>query len=99
MPAAQLPNGTKTWDRVKGPEGDSLHVAMCAAGKNLRWLLKMIVKKGIGPFFANRRLLNAPGLSSTGCVLSSFTEQPAVFWRCSGCGLNFSGMNNSRTML
>lgn len=35
---------------LKGAQGDSLHAVLCAAGYNLRWLLRMIVKKGIGPF-------------------------------------------------
>lgn len=34
---------------VKGELGDSLHAVLCAAGYNLRWLLRMIAKKGV-PF-------------------------------------------------
>lgn len=30
-----------------GAQGDSLHAVLCAAGYNIRWLLRMIVKKGI----------------------------------------------------
>jgi IS5 family transposase len=33
---------------LKGAEGDSLHAVLCAAGYNIRWLLRMIVKKGLG---------------------------------------------------
>jgi IS5 family transposase len=30
--------------------GDRIHAVLCAAGYNIRWLLRMILKKGIGPF-------------------------------------------------
>ena len=33
---------------LKGSEGDALHAVLCAAGYNIRWLLRMIVKKGLG---------------------------------------------------
>ena len=32
---------------VKGELGDSLHAVLCGAGDNLRWLLRMIAKKGV----------------------------------------------------
>ena len=35
---------------LKGADGNSLHVVLCAAGYNIRWLLRMIVKKGLGLF-------------------------------------------------
>ena len=35
---------------LKGSLGDSLHAVLCAAGYNIRWLLRMIVKKGLRPF-------------------------------------------------
>ena len=38
---------------LKGEQGDRLHAVLCAAGYNLRWLLRMIAKKGV-PFL--RRL-------------------------------------------
>ena len=34
---------------LKGEQGDSVHAVLCAAGYNIRWLLRMIVKKGV-PF-------------------------------------------------
>ena len=40
-------------------KGDSLHAVLCAAGFNIRWLLRMIAKKGVGLFL---RLLQAGGL-------------------------------------
>ena len=34
---------------LKGELGDSVHAVLCAAGYNIRWLLRMIAKKGV-PF-------------------------------------------------
>lgn len=31
---------------LKGEQGDRLHAVLCAAGYNIKWLLRMIVKKG-----------------------------------------------------
>ena len=36
---------------LKGALGDALHAVSCAAGYNLRWLLRAIARKGIGPAF------------------------------------------------
>ena len=33
---------------LKGSEGDALHAVLCAAGYNIRWLLRMIARKGMG---------------------------------------------------
>jgi IS5 family transposase len=44
--------------RLKGSEGGSLHAVLCAAGYNIRLLLRMIAKKGVRLFL---RLLNAFG--------------------------------------
>ena len=46
---------------LKGSEGDGLHAALRAAGYNIRWLLRMIIKKGVGPFL---RLFQAAGLTN-----------------------------------
>ena len=32
---------------LKGETGDRLHAVLCAAGYNIRWLLRMIAKKGV----------------------------------------------------
>lgn len=37
---------------LKGAEGDAIHAVLCAAGYNIQWLLRMIVKKGIRLFYA-----------------------------------------------
>ena len=36
---------------LKGTLGDALHTISCAAGYNLRWLLRAIAKLGIAPAF------------------------------------------------
>ena len=35
---------------LKGSLGDSLHAVLCAAGYNIRWLMRMILKYGIRRF-------------------------------------------------
>ncbi len=42
---------------LKGAIGDALHAISCAAGYNLRWLLRAVARLGIGPIFL--RLLQA----------------------------------------
>ncbi len=42
---------------LKGAQGDAIHTVLCAAGYNLRWLLRMIRKKGIGFYFGLIRRL------------------------------------------
>ena len=37
---------------LKGAEGDALHVIACAAGYNIRWLLRAIVRLGLKGLFA-----------------------------------------------
>lgn len=32
---------------LKGKDGDTIHAVLCAAGFNIRWLLRMIAKKGL----------------------------------------------------
>ncbi len=41
---------------LKGSEGDALNAVLCAAGYNLRWLLRAIMRLGLGPFFLRRLL-------------------------------------------
>ena len=45
---------------LKGSEGDALQAVLCAAGYNIRWLLRMIVKKGLGLLLC---LLQVSGLA------------------------------------
>ena len=37
---------------LKGSQGDALHAVLCAAGYNIRWLLRAIVRLGVNGFFA-----------------------------------------------
>ena len=60
---------------LKGSLGDSLHAVLCAAGYNIRWLLRMIVKKGISLFL---RLLLSTGLGELGHRLRQFFMGPSV---------------------
>ena len=49
---------------LKGAQGDRLHAVLCAAGYNIRWLLRMIAKKGMA--FLRRlyvRLCTVAGVS------------------------------------
>ena len=37
--------------RLKGADGDALHAVLCAAGFNIRWLLRAIARQGSAPAF------------------------------------------------
>ena len=40
---------------LKGANGDAIHAVLCAASYNIRWLLRMVRKKGPRPlFFAHK---------------------------------------------
>lgn len=47
---------------LKGAEGDAIHAELCAAGYNIRWLMRMIRKKGIRLFLRLIRMLGLHGL-------------------------------------
>jgi IS5 family transposase len=47
---------------LKGAEGDAIHAVLCAAGYNIRWLLRMIRKKGIRLYLALIKLLGLSAL-------------------------------------
>ena len=36
---------------LQGALGDALHTLSCAAGYNLRWLMRAITRLGLGPAF------------------------------------------------
>jgi IS5 family transposase len=46
---------------LKGPDGDAMPV-LCAAGYNIRWLLRMIRKRGLGLYLALIKVLGLGGL-------------------------------------
>jgi IS5 family transposase len=47
---------------LKGPEGDAIHVVLCAAWYNIRWLLRMIRKRGLGLYLALIKVIGLGGL-------------------------------------
>ena len=49
---------------LKGERGDRLHAVLCAAGYNIKWLLRMVAKKGVAFLqLAYLRLCKLAGLS------------------------------------
>ncbi len=51
---------------LKGQQGDRLHALLCAAGYNIRWLLRQIAKKGVAFLHqVHLRLCQIAGLSPT----------------------------------
>jgi IS5 family transposase len=55
---------------LKGSQGDALHAVLCAAGYNIRWLLRMIARKGLGLLL---RLLQAR------CLAGLFEKLAEIF--------------------
>lgn len=47
---------------LKGAEGDAIHAVLCAAGYNIRWLMRMIRKKGIRLFLRLIQIIGLDGL-------------------------------------
>lgn len=47
---------------LKRTNGDAIHAVLCAAGYNIRWLLRMIRKKGIRLYLSFIRALGLGGL-------------------------------------
>src|SRR5690606_17796421 len=51
---------------LKGESGDRIHAVLCAAGYNIKWLLRMIAKKGVRflhPLFLRLRAAGATALT------------------------------------
>jgi IS5 family transposase len=46
----------------KGSEGDALHAVRRAAGYNIRWLLRMIIKKGLSLLLCQLQARGLAGL-------------------------------------
>ena len=57
---------------LKGEQGDRLHAVLCAAGYNLKWLLRMITKKGVG--FLWRIFLRLKKEATTGWSWQTMTR-------------------------
>jgi IS5 family transposase len=60
---------------LKGPEGDAIHAVLCAAGYNIRWLLRMIRKRGLGLYLA---LINVLGVGGLMAKVTEFIEADAI---------------------
>jgi IS5 family transposase len=74
---------------LKGAEGDALHAVLCAAGYNIRWLMRAIARMGLKALFLRRILLS---------WLAALLDQAAKNDRlgraihpCVGWEMNFSG--------
>lgn len=54
---------------LQGALGDALHAISCAAGYNLRWLLRAIARLGIGPVFLGllQSILSTQQFTETSC--------------------------------
>jgi IS5 family transposase len=54
---------------LKGALGDALHAISCAAGYNLRWLLRAIARLGIGPaFLCLLQMVLSPAMQAMRCT-------------------------------
>jgi IS5 family transposase len=67
--------GMHRWCHLKGSgKGDAIHAVLCAAGYNIRWLLRMIGKKGLGLLLC---LLQAAGLTA---LMVKFAQMFSQQW-------------------
>jgi IS5 family transposase len=60
---------------LKGPGGDAIHAVLCAAGYNIRWLLRMIRKRGLGLYWV---LIKVPGLGGLMAKVTEFIQAEAM---------------------
>ncbi len=74
------------------PEADRIYAVLCAAGYNIRWLLRMILKKDIGPFLC--LIFFARRFAHIGSRFVSITDGQCLRGRISarrGLRMNISG--------
>jgi IS5 family transposase len=80
---------------LKGEEGDPLHAVLFAAGYNIRWLLRMIAKKGLRAFL---RLVEMAAIQTTGRWLNKLWSADHAGRHSSvtsvGLEMNISGTTN-----
>jgi hypothetical protein len=57
--------------QLKGEIGDRLHAVLCAAGYNIRWLLRAIPRKGLTAFL---RLLPSPAVAAVVALLADHPD-------------------------
>ena len=69
---------------LQGALGDALHSISCAAGYNLRWLMRAIARLGIGPFFL--RLLWAALSPPHGPVRHLCVRYAPLIWAIESSG-------------
>lgn len=63
---------------LKGAIGDALHAVLCAAGYNIRWLLRAIVRLGIKAVFLRLLIRWLRNARSASWLLSSFRWGPST---------------------
>jgi IS5 family transposase len=76
---------------LPGATGDALHAVLCAAGYNIRWLLRAIQRKGVKALFLALRelwralshggtsaLLGCAGLVGRGLIASTQARRPSA---------------------
>jgi hypothetical protein len=73
---------------LKGQTGDAVHAVLCAAGYNLRWLLRAIARMGLKAFYAPAAWLGiemlakrqSPGPRSSFTVWTERWRQTTLRW-------------------
>jgi IS5 family transposase len=63
---------------LKGELGDALHAISCAAGYNLRWLMRAVVRLGIGPAFLCLLQMALLARTAAAAVMPARSRQHAV---------------------
>jgi len=63
---------------LKGSEGDALHAVLCAAGFNIRWLLRAIVRLGLAAVLLCLQFLAALARASVGHSTTSSDRSPSI---------------------
>jgi hypothetical protein len=66
---------------LRGETGDRLHAVLCVAGYNIRWLLRMILKKGISSFLCLIFSFVVPLISAVGSCRSRVVNATGAGFR------------------
>jgi len=80
---------------LKGEQGDRLHAVLCAAGYNIRWLLRQIVKKGVAflqAVFLFLQRASVQGRSWLAAVMETRS------WAADGRSTLFTALTNRLTL-
>lgn len=62
---------------LQGATGDALHAVLCAAGYNIRWLMRAIIRLGIKPIFVRLLLRWLRSIRDTFRLRSPRDEGPS----------------------